>query len=290
MSISISSAHWILRYSMGMSVETQLAVEFSAKIRAHALRMVHSAHGAHIGSSFSMADILSVLYTQVLRVDPARPDWPERDRLIVSKGHSAAILYAALAERDFFPLDWLTDYCKDGSKLLGHVSHHVPGVEVSTGSLGHGLPIGCGIALAAKRDGRSNRTFVILSDGELDEGSNWEAILFAGHNQLYGLVAIVDYNKIQSFGKTKDVLDLDPLAAKWEAFHWHTVEIDGHDFTQLENALGRVPFESGKPSAIIAHTVKGKGVSFMEDRLEWHYKSPDAAQLTMALNELGFSS
>ena len=131
---------------------------------------------------------------------------------------------------------------------------------------------------------------MILSDGELDEGSNWEAILFAGHNQLDGLVAVVDYNKIQSFGKTKDVLDLDPLAAKWEAFHWHTVEIDGHDFTQLENALGRVPFESGKPSAIIAHTVKGKGVSFMEDRLEWHYKSPDAAQLTMALNELGFSS
>ncbi len=273
-----------------MSGDPRLAVEFSAKIRAHTLRMVHNARGSHIGSSFSMADILSVLYTQVLRVDPTRPDWSERDHLIVSKGHGAAILYAALAERNFFPLDWLIDYCKDGSKLLGHVSHHVPGVEVSTGSLGHGLPIGCGIALAAKRDGRPNRTFVILSDGELDEGSNWEAILFAGHNRLDGLVAIVDYNKIQSFGKTKEVLDLDPLAAKWEAFHWHTVEIDGHDFTQLENALSRVPSESGKPTAIIAHTVKGKGVSFMEDRLEWHYKSPDAAQLTVALKELGFSS
>jgi transketolase len=146
------------------------------------------------------------------------------------------------------------------------------------------------MALAAKRDGRSNRTFVILSDGELDEGSNWEAILFAGHHQLDSLVAIVDYNKIQSFGKTKDVLDLEPLVAKWEAFHWHTVEIDGHDFAQLEHTLRRVPFESRKPSAIIAHTVKGKGVSFMEDRLEWHYKSPNTAQLAQALKELGFSA
>jgi transketolase len=275
---------------MGMSADTQLAIQFAAKIRAHALRMVHSANAAHIGSCFSMADILAVLYTQILKVDPARPDWPERDHLIVSKGHGAAILYAALAERDFFPLDWLTGYCNNGSKLLGHVSHHVPGVEVSTGSLGHGLPIGCGMALAAKRDGRSNRTFVILSDGELDEGSNWEAILFAGHHQLDSLVAIVDYNKIQSFGKTKDVLDLEPLVAKWEAFHWHTVEIDGHDFAQLEHTLRRVPFESRKPSAIIAHTVKGKGVSFMEDRLEWHYKSPNTAQLAQALKELGFSA
>ena len=265
-------------------------MEFSARIRAHALRMVNSASAAHIGSSLSMADILSVLYTHVLRVDPARPDWPERDHLIVSKGHAAAILYAALAEREFFPVDWLTDYCKDESKLLGHVSHHVPGVEVSTGSLGHGLPIACGMALAIKREHRSNRTFVILSDGELDEGSCWEAILFAGHNQLDNLVAIVDYNKIQSFGKVKDVLDLDPLAAKWEAFRWHTVEIDGHDLAQLQDTLSRVPLEAGKPTAIIAHTIKGKGVSFMEDRLEWHYKSPNTEQLAQALKELGYPS
>jgi transketolase len=269
--------------------QTRLAAEFSARIRAHALRMAHLANASHIGSSLSMADILSVLYTRVLRVDHKRPDWPERDRLIVSKGHGAAILYAALAEREFFPLEWLKDYCKDGSKLLGHVSHHVPGVEVSTGSLGHGLPVGCGIALAAKREGHSIRTFVILSDGELDEGSNWEAILFAGHNRLDNLVAIVDYNKIQSFGRVRDILDLDPLPAKWAAFRWHSIEIDGHDLSQLEEALTRIPPEPGKPTAIIAHTVKGKGVSFMEDRLEWHYRSPDKEQLERALGELGLS-
>ena len=252
--------------------------------------MVSRASAAHIGSSLSIADILSVLYTQVLRVDPANPDWPERDRLIVSKGHATSILYAVLAERGFFPLDWLTDYCKDQSKLLGHVSHHVPGVEVSTGSLGHGLPIACGMALAAKRDSKSNRTFVILSDGELDEGSCWEAILFAGHNRLSNLTAIVDYNKIQSFGTVKDVLDLDPLAAKWDAFHWHTVEVDGHDISQLQKTLSSVPLDAEKPTAVIAHTIKGKGVSFMENRLEWHYKSPNPTQLELALNELGYTS
>jgi len=273
-----------------MSADTQVAVEFSARIRAHALRMVSSAKASHIGSALSMADILSVLYTQILRVDPANPHWEERDRLVVSKGHATSILYAALAERGFFPVDWLTGYCKDNSKLLGHVSHHVPGVEVSTGSLGHGLPIACGMALAAKHDGRSSRTFVILSDGELDEGSCWEAILFAGHHRLNNLTAIVDYNKIQSFGTVKDVLDLDPLAAKWEAFRWHTVEVDGHDFAQLQNALSRTSSEPDKPTVVVAHTIKGKGVSFMEDRLEWHYRSPNQAQLAEALKELGYSS
>jgi transketolase len=273
-----------------MSADTQLAEEFSARIRAHSLRMANSANSAHIGSSLSVADIISVLYTQILKVDPANPDWLERDRLVLSKGHATSILYAALAERGFFPLDWLAEYCKDGSKLLAHVSHHVPGVEVSTGSLGHGLPIACGMALAAKRDGRPNRTFVVLSDGELDEGSCWEAILFAGHNRLSNLTAIIDYNKIQSFGTVKDVLDLDPLAAKWEAFHWHTVEIDGHDLSEIEQTLRRVPLEADRPTAIIAHTIKGKGVSFMEDRLEWHYRSPNPAQLEQALKELGYSS
>jgi transketolase len=270
-----------------MSAEIQHAVEFSARIRGHALRMANSASSAHIGSSLSAADIVSVLYTQILRVDPARPD---RDRLVLSKGHATSILYAALAERGFFPLEWLTEYCKEGSKLLAHVSHHVPGVEVSTGSLGHGLPIACGMALAAKRDGGPSRTFVVLSDGELDEGSCWEAILFAGHNRLSNLTAIVDYNKIQSFGTVKEVLDLDPLAAKWEAFHWHTIEVDGHDHAQLEETLRRVPLDAGRPTAIIAHTIKGKGVSFMEDRLEWHYRSPNPAQLEQALKELGYSS
>jgi transketolase len=219
-------------------------------------------------------------------VDPANPRWPERDRLILSKGHAAAGLYAVLAESGFFPVNWLADYCKDGSKLMGHVSHHVPGVEVSTGSLGHGLPIGCGMALAAKREGKSHRIFVILSDGELDEGSNWESVLFAPQYQLDNLTVIIDYNKIQSFGTTKEILDLDPLAEKWEAFRWSALELDGHNLGQLEHALGRVPFEPGKPSVIIAHTIKGKGVSFMENRLVWHYKSPDNDQLAQALQEV----
>ena len=267
-------------------VQIHSALQFAAKIRAHALRMVHSVNASHIGTSLSMADILSVLYSQILRVDPARPDCPERDRLVVSKGHGAAILYAALAERGFFPVEWLADYCKDGSKLMGHISYHVPGVEVSAGSLGHGLPIGCGMALAAKREVRPHRVFVILSDGELDEGSNWEAILFAPHHQLDNLAVIVDYNKIQSFGTVKEILDLEPSRAKWEAFRWSAREIDGHDIVQLENALSGVPFEAGEPSVIIAHTVKGKGVSFMENQLAWHYKSPSKEQLEQALREV----
>jgi transketolase len=234
-----------------------------------------------------MADLLAVLYSKILHIDPTSPDWPNRDRFILSKGHGAAIVYAVLAERGFFPLEYLDTYCQDGSKLAGHItSHAVPGVEVSTGSLGHGLPIGCGLALAGKRDSRPYRVFVMLSDGELDEGSNWEAILFAPQHQLDNLIVIVDYNKIQSFGSVKDVLELEPLADKWRAFRWAVRETDGHDYEQIEDVLTDVPFEPGKPSVIIAHTVKGKGVSFMENRLAWHYKSPNDEQLAQALAEL----
>lgn len=261
--------------------------ELARAIRASALRMVHAANASHIGTCLSAADLLAVLYGGVLRVDPARPDWPERDRFILSKGHGGAILYAVLAERGFFPPAWLDTYCRDGSRLGGHITHHgVPGVEVSTGSLGHGLPIGCGMALAGRRGGQPQRVFVMLSDGELDEGSNWEAILFAPQHGLDNLVAVVDYNKIQSFGAVKEVLDLDPLADKWRAFRWAVREVDGHDHREIGGALARVPFEPGRPSVIIAHTVKGKGVSFMEDQLAWHYKSPDAEQLARALAEL----
>jgi transketolase len=257
-------------------------------IRAHALRMTHKANASHIGTCLSMADILAVLYSGILRVDSTRPDWPDRDRFILSKGHGAAILYAVLAERGFFPKQWLETYCQDGAHLAGHITHHgVPGVEVSTGSLGHGLPIGCGMALAGKHDNQPYRVFVLLSDGECDEGSNWEAALFAPHHRLDNLIAIVDYNKIQSFGTTREVLELEPLADKWHAFRWAVREIDGHDHRQIEAALAGVPFEGGKPSVIIAHTVKGKGVSFMENQLAWHYKSPNAEQLKQALTELG---
>jgi transketolase len=263
---------------------------FAARIRAHALRMVHRAGASHIGTCLSMADLIAVLYDRILRIDPHRPDWPARDRLILSKGHGAAILYAALAERGFFSPNLLESYCQDGSQLGGHICHHnVPGVEVSTGSLGHGLSIGCGMALAAKRDISQVRVFVLLSDGECDEGSIWEAVLFAPHHKLDNLVAIVDYNKIQSFGTVKEVLDLEPLPDKWRAFRWAVREIDGHDQAQIEQALADVPFEKDRPSVIIAHTVKGKGVSFMEDRLLWHYRSPSEDELNRALIEVNES-
>jgi len=259
----------------------------ATEIRAHALKMVHDARSSHIGGSLSMADLLAVLYMSILRVDPSRPHWPERDRFIVSKGHAAAGVYAVLAERGFFPLEWLDSFYRDGSHLAGHVTRGVPGVEVSTGSLGHGLSLACGMALAGKRDGSTHRVFVLLGDGECDEGSVWEAAMFAPHHRLDNLIAIVDYNKIQSFGAVKEVLDLEPLGEKWGAFGWAVREIDGHDFDQIETVLASVPFEEGRPSCVVAHTVKGKGVSFMENQLAYHYRPPDDEQLRQALTELG---
>jgi transketolase len=249
--------------------------------------MVFATKSSHIGSCFSIADILAVLYMRVLRIDPKRPKDPERDRFILSKGHAAAIVYAALAERGFFPVELLDSYCCDGSILTGHISHAVPGVEVSTGSLGHGLPIAAGMALAARADGRDSRIYCLLSDGECDEGSTWEAVLFAPHHKLDNLIAIVDFNKIQSFGRVSEVLDLAPFAEKWRSFGWHTIEVDGHDLTAVEDALAEARKTRVRPTAVIAHTVKGKGVGFMEDSLDWHYKSPSADQLETALAEIG---
>jgi len=273
-------------------MSTQRRVNYkvlATRIRAHALRMTHRAKSSHIGGSLSIADLLAVLYNRILRLDPAHPDWDDRDRFILSKGHAAAALYAALAERGFFPLDWLDTFYQDGSHLPGHITYGVPGVEVSTGSLGHGLSIGCGMALVGKRDNRTYRVFTLLSDGECDEGSTWEAALFAPHHHLDNLIAIVDYNKIQSFGAVKEVLNLDPLADKWQAFGWAVREINGHDFNQIENALLGIPFKVGQPSCVIAHTVKGKGVSFMEGQLAWHYRHPSDEELQQALAELGVS-
>jgi transketolase len=230
-----------------------------------------------------MADILAVLYGDVLRVDAARPTWPERDRLVVSKGHGAAAVYAVLAERGFLPVSELGDYCREGSFLTGHINHDVPGVDFSTGSLGHGLPVACGLALGAKRSGSAWRTFAILSDGELDEGSNWEAALFASHHGLDNLTAIVDYNRIQSFGRVSEVLELEPLADKWRAFRWGVTEVDGHDHAQIQRVLRALPLDVGRPSLVLAHTVKGKGVAFMEDDLLWHYRSPSTEELSAAL-------
>jgi transketolase len=271
-----------------LTTEHTRLTALARRIRVHTLRMVHQAKASHIGSCFSMTDLLAALYGAVLRVDPARPDVEDRDRFILSKGHAAAALYATLAECGFFPVDWLSTYGRDGTRLAGHISHYgVPGVELSSGSLGHGLSYACGVALAGKADARPYRVFALLSDGECDEGSIWEAALFAPHQHLDNLVALVDYNRIQSFGTVREVLDLEPFADKWRSFGWAVGEVDGHDFEQILQALRGVPFEPGRPSVVIAHTIKGKGVHFMEDRLEWHYRSPDAGQLTQALAELG---
>jgi transketolase len=254
------------------------------KIRLHTLEMVDLAQASHIGSCFSIIDILAVLYFSILKIDPLYPRLPNRDRCIFSKGHAAAALYATLAERGFFPLEKLKSFCQEGSELLGHVSHKVPGVECSTGSLGHGLSIGCGMALAEQRENLGFHTFVILSDGELNEGSTWEAVLFGGHHQLSRLTVIIDYNKIQSFGRTSEVLDLEPLDKKFEAFNWDVIQIEGHHYTQIEQALSKE--ERKKPKVVIAHTIKGKGVSFMENTLKWHYKNPDPEQYMLAKKEL----
>jgi transketolase len=268
--------------------ETSQFQDVAQRIRRHVLRMVNTARSSHIGTAYSMADLLAVLYGSVLNIDPTQPDWPDRDRFILSKGHGCTALYASLAERGFFPLDWLETFYQNGSPLVGHTTHsHVPGVEVSTGSLGHGLSIASGMALAAQRDNRKHRVFVILSDGECDEGSTWEALLFAGHQKLDNLVAIVDYNKIQSLGRVEDVLDLEPMADKWRAARWAVREIDGHDITQIQDVFASLPFEPGKPNCVIAHTVKGKGVSFMENDLLWHYRSPDPDEYAKAMQELG---
>lgn len=248
--------------------------------------MVAHAKASHIGSAFSIADLVAVLYTQILNFDPQNVAAPERDRLILSKGHACSIVYAALNELGVIPDELIATYGDDFSPLMTHISHKVPGVEFSTGSLGHGLPFGAGKALAAKRSNEPWKTCVILSDGEMDEGSNWEAIMFAAHYKLDNLIAIIDYNKLQSLGRVAQTIGLEPLAAKLEAFGWSVREVDGHDHAAIYDALSGSPWNSGKPSVLIAHTTKGKGVSFMENTVAWHYKSPNSEQLQSALNEI----
>ncbi|WGF87866.1 transketolase [Marinivivus vitaminiproducens] len=257
------------------------------RIRVHAVRMTSRGNSSHVGSSLSMADLIAVLYAGGLRVDPTRPRWPGRDRFILSKGHASAGLYAALAERGFFDLSLLDSHCQDGSHLSGHVTTKgVPGVELATGSLGHGLPVATGMALAARMAGERHRVIALLSDGECDEGSNWEAILFAAHHELDNLVAIIDYNKLQSLKPVEQTLRLEPFAEKWRSFGWYTVEIDGHDHDAVRGALSTAAGTSGRPTCLIAHTVKGKGVPFMENSILWHYRSPQGAERDAALDAL----
>ena len=270
-----------------MSPATQDSTRaLAGRIRGHALRMTSLGGSSHIGAIFSCADLLAALYDGILRVNPAMPRDPTRDRLVLSKGHAGAGLYAALAERGFFPVEQLWTHYQDGSQLSGHVSHELPGVEVSTGALGHGLSIAAGMALAGKLAGAGHRVFCILSDGECDEGSTWEAALFAPHHKLANLVAIVDYNRIQGIAPVAEVLELEPFADKWRAFGWAVREVNGHDHAAIHEACGALPFEAGKPSCLLAHTTKGKGVSFMENTVLWHYRTPRGAEFDAALEEL----
>jgi transketolase len=254
------------------------------RIRQNVLKMVHKAKASHIGSALSITDILAVLYGEVMHFNPADQHDKLRDRFILSKGHACVAVYSTLAEVGFFPKEQLDTYGDDFSWLMNHISHKVNGVEFSTGSLGHGLPFGVGKALAATARDENWRTFILLSDGEMDEGSNWEALMFAAHHKLTHLTAIIDYNKLQSLDSVANTLGLEPLIDKLNAFGCAVHEIDGHDHRSIAEALSNI--SDGKPTVIVAHTTKGKGVSFMENRVEWHYKNPNDEQLVMALAEL----
>jgi transketolase len=265
------------------SVDTEA---LALRLRRHVVRMCNLGGSAHVGSCLSVADIVAVLYGAVLRVDPADPAWPERDRFILSKGHAGACVYAALAERGFFPVETLDRHYQNGSPLSGHVSHkRVPGVEVSTGSLGHGLGIGAGMALQLRRAGGGQAVHVVLSDGECDEGSVWEAALFAAHQRLANLCAVIDHNKLQSLGPVAETIALEPFADKWRSFGWAVQRIDGHDHPTLRRAFAaRAP---DRPTCIIADTVKGRGVPFMEGQVLWHYRVPRGAEYSAAMRALG---
>ena len=261
--------------------------ELALRLRRHVVRMCGEGGGSHVGSGLSVADIIAVLYGEVLRLDPADPGWPDRDRFILSKGHAGACVYAALAERGFFPSSLLDQHYRNGSRLSGHVSHKgVPGVELSTGSLGHGLGVGAGMAMQLRRRAGGQRVYVVLSDGECDEGSTWEAALFAAHHRLTNLCAVVDYNKLQSLASVSDTLELEPFVQKWRAFGWTALRVAGHDHSALMGAFAEAA-ESPRPTCILADTVKGRGVSFMENEVLWHYRSPRGEELKAALRELG---
>jgi transketolase len=261
--------------------------ELAKKIRLHAVNMTHLGKSSHVGAVLSIADILAVLYNDILNIRPNDPKWSERDRFILSKGHAGAGVYAVLAEKGFFPVDWLKTHYQNGSILSGHVSHlGIPGVELSTGSLGHGLSVGTGLALAAKMDKKDYRTFVLMSDGECDEGSVWEAVLFAAHHHLNNLTAIIDYNKIQSLAPVKDTINLEPFVEKWQSFGWAVKMVDGHNCNELKDVLSALPLDVDKPNCIIANTVKGKSVSFMENQVLWHYRTPQGDEFDNAIKEL----
>lgn len=258
-------------------------------LRAQIIENSHRTQTPHLGSCLSCVDVLVAAYFAALRIDPSRPADPGRDRFILSKGHGAPALFHALAMREFYPASMLADYGVDGGVFAEHppTHDHLPGIEAATGSLGHGLPIGLGMALAGRIQGRRYNVFALLSDGECNEGSVWEAALLAAAQRVDNLMVIVDFNKWQATGRSEEVMALAPLVEKWRAFGWNACEVDGHDMHALVDVMTRLPDGSGRPVAVIAHTVKGKGVSFMEDDNNWHYRTPSAEEVARAKVELG---
>jgi transketolase len=258
--------------------------ERSRYLRRLVVRTLHGGERGHVGSSMSLIEILRVLYDDVLRYRATEPKWPDRDRMILSKGHGCIALYVMLADKGFIPVETLDSFCRFNSILGGHPeASKVPGVEASTGALGHGLSVGVGMAIAARIQGRDNRIFVVMGDGEINEGSVWEAALCAGKHRLANLTAIVDYNKIQSAGPTREIQDLEPLLDKWRAFNFATIDVDGHDVTALRTLFRRIPLAADQPTAIICHTVKGKGISFAENDASWHHKNKIPADMAAKL-------
>jgi transketolase len=276
----------VIEFAPIMDTAVNRTEELARRVRIHALRMCKLGRSSHIGSVLSCADILAVLYGRILRVDPRQPRWADRDRFILSKGHACAGLYAVLAERGFFPIDRLDTHYQNGSLLSGHASHLVPGVEVSTGSLGHGLSLAAGMAYGAALDGRSHRVLAMLSDGECDEGSVWEAAMFAAHHRLKSLTVVVDYNRLQGIAPVPGVIRLEPFAERWRSFGWTVRETNGHHHALLHAALSPDSDAPAGPTCVIAHTIKGKGVSFMEDAVLWHYRIPAGTEYEAARAEL----
>ncbi|MCG1666717.1 MAG: transketolase [Thermoplasmata archaeon] len=256
------------------------------EIRKLALKMIYNAQSGHPGGSLSSAEILASLYFKVLRLDPKNPNWEDRDRFILSKGHASAAYYAALALRGFFPLEELFEFRKINSRLQGHPTVHVPGVDMTTGSLGQGLSNAIGMAIAGKLDEKDYTVYVLIGDGEMDEGIVWEAVLNAPHRKLDNLIVILDRNKYQLDGATESILKLEPIEDKFRAFNWEVFTVDGHDVEQILRAIGMAKEKNGKPKIIVANTVKGKGVSFMENTHEFHGKAPNKDQFEKAISEL----
>jgi transketolase len=277
---------------MGNRVNVEELKGMAREIRARIIENSHKTSTPHLGSCLSCTDILVAAYFNTLRIDPKKPRDPDRDRFILSKGHGAAALFQVLALRGFYPEKMLETYGEDGGIFAEHppTPSHLPGIEAATGSLGHGMPMGLGMALSARIQNRSYNVVALLSDGECNEGSIWEAAMLAASQKVERLAAIVDFNKWQATGRSEEILALNPLVDKWRAFGWNACEVDGHDMGALVKLLSNVPDGSGKPVAIIAHTVKGKGVSFMEDDNNWHYRIPTADEVIASKKELGVAA